>query len=167
AKSINGSEAKYSLSCIIPKSDTKTLKAIENAIEAAKELGREKRWGGKIPTGSGFRLPLRDGDIDRPDDSVYKNCMFVNANSKDAPQIVDRHVMPITDPLECGSGDYCFVTVNFYPYNSNGNKGIAAGLGNIQKVKDGERLSGRVSASADFEILDDDGDLTDLPDYLK
>jgi len=167
AKSINGSDAKYSVSCIVPKSDTKTIKAVENAIEAAKELGKDKKWSGKIPTGSGFKTPLRDGDTDRPDDSAYKNCMFINANSKDAPQIVDRHVQPILDPLDCGSGDYCFVTVNFYPYNFNGTKGIAAGLGNIQKVKDGERLSGRVSASADFSAFDDNEELADLPDYLK
>ena len=99
--------------------------------------------------------------------------MYVNANSKDAPQIVDRKVQPILDAMECGSGDYCNVSVNFYAFNANGNRGVAAGLGNIQPIKHGERLAGKASAASDFEEIegeeDTEGALTgeDLPDYLK
>ena len=171
-KSINGSEEKYSVSCNVPKSDKKTLAKIEKAIEAAKEAGRSKKWGGKIPPN--LKLPLRDGDIDRPDDEAYANAMFVNATSKDAPQIVDRKVDPILDPMECGSGDYCNVSVNFYGFNANGNRGVAAGLGNIQLIKHGERLAGKASASSDFTEVEGDEDIAgifggedDLPDYLK
>ena len=171
-KSINGSEEKYSVSCIVPKSDKKTLAKIEKAIEAAKEAGKSKKWGGKIPPN--LKLPLRDGDIDRPDDEAYANAMFVNATSKDAPQIVDRKVDPILDPMECGSGDYCNVSVNFYGFNANGNRGVAAGLGNIQLIKHGERLAGKASASSDFTEVEGDEDIEgifggedDLPDYLK
>ena len=170
-KSINGSEEKYSVSCIIPKSDKKTLAKLHKAIEAAKELGKSKKWGGKIP--ANLKLPLRDGDIDRPDDEAYADAMFLNATSKDAPQIVNRKVQPILDPMECGSGDYCNVSMNFYAFNANGNRGIAAGLGNIQLIKNGDRLAGKTSASADFEEVEDDEDLgevfgdDDLPDYLK
>ena len=171
AKSINGGEEKYSVSCIIPKSDKATLLKIHNAIEAAKEAGKTKRWGGKIPPN--LKLPLRDGDIDRPDDEAYADAMFVNATSKDAPQIVDRKVQPILDPLECGSGDYCNVSVNFYAFNANGNRGVAAGLGNVQLVKNGERLAGKASAASDFDEMADDEEPEgifgngDLPDYLK
>lgn len=133
-----------------------------------------RKWNGKIPTN--LKLPLSDDDIDRPDAENYEGHMFFNATSKDAPQIVDRKVQPILDPLECGSGDYCNVSVNFYGFSASGNRDVAAGLGNIQKVRDGERLSGRANASADFDELDeveddgvDDGDIfgEDLPDYLK
>lgn len=170
-KSINGSEEKYSVSCIIPKSDKKTLERIHKAVEAAKQIGISKKWGGKIP--ANLKLPLRDGDIDRPDDEAYADAMFLNANSKDAPQIVDRKVQPIIDPMECGSGDYCNVSVNFYAYNANGNRGVAASLGNLQKIKDGERLAGRTSAASDFTEVegDEDGESIfsedDIPDYLK
>ncbi len=167
-KSINGSEEKYSVSCIVPKSDKKTLAKIHAAIEAAKELGKNKKWGGKIPPN--LKVPLRDGDIDRPDDENYADTMFLNATSKDAPQIVDRKVQPIMDPMECGSGDYCNVSVNFYGFNANGNRGIAAGLGNIQLIKHGERLSGRASAASDFTAVEADDEEAfgdDLPDYLK
>ena len=168
--SVNGSEPKYSVSAIIPKSDTATVNKIKAAIENAKKESLSK-WGGKVPPN--LKLPVRDGDIDRPDDENYAGCMFLNATSKDAPQIVDRKVKPILDPMECGSGDYANVSVNFYGFNANGNRGIAAGLGNIQKVRDGERLSGRTDAASDFEALDDageDGESVlggEVPDYLK
>lgn len=166
-KSINGSDPKYSVSCVIPKSDKATLMKIHKAIEAAKEDGKSRKWGGKIPPN--IKLPLRDGDIDRPDDESYKDSFFVNATSKDAPQVVDRHVQPVMDPMMVYSGCFCNVSVNFYPFNANGNRGVAAGLGNIQFVRDGERLSGRASASADFEELGDDEDVLseELPDYLR
>jgi hypothetical protein len=166
-KAINGGEEKYSVSCVIPKSDKKTLAKIEKAIEAAKEDGKVRRWGGKIPPN--LKLPLRDGDIDRPDDENYADCYFINASSKDAPQVVDRKVQPIMDPMMVYSGCYCNVSVNFYAFNANGNRGVAAGLGNIQFVKDGERLSGKASADADFDALEDDGEDVlggDMPDYL-
>ena len=162
AKSINGGEEKFSVSCLVPKSDKKTIAAIQAAIEQAKEEARDKKWGGKIP--AGLRLPLHDGDIDRADDPNYQGHIYFNANSKTAPQIVDRHVQPILDPMECGSGDYCNVSVNFFGYSATGNRGVAAGLGNIQKVRDGERLGGRLSASADFAALDDD---EDTPDFMS
>ena len=167
-KAINGGDEKYSVSCLIPKSDKKTLARIQKAVEAAKEDGKTRKWSGKIPPN--LKLPLRDGDIDRPDDENYEDCYFLNASSKDAPQVVDRKVNPVLDPMMVYSGCYCNVSVNFYAFNANGNRGVAAGLGNIQFVRAGERLSGKASADADFDALeDDDEDVLggDLPDYLN
>ena len=167
-KAINGGDEKYSVSCLIPKSDKKTLARIQKAVEAAKEDGKARKWSGKIPPN--LKLPLRDGDIDRPDDENYEDCYFLNASSKDAPQVVDRKVNPVLDPMMVYSGCYCNVSVNFYAFNANGNRGVAAGLGNIQFVRDGERLSGKASADADFDALeDDDEDVLggDMPDYLN
>ena len=167
-KAINGGDEKYSVSCLIPKSDKKTIARIQKAVEAAKEDGKTRKWGGKIPPN--LKLPLRDGDIDRPDDENYEDCFFLNASSKDAPQVVDRKVNPVLDPMMVYSGCYCNVSVNFYAFNANGNRGVAAGLGNIQFVCDGERLSGKASADADFDALeDDDEDVLggDMPDYLN
>ena len=155
-KSINGGAEKYSVSLIIPKSDTKTLTAIQKAIDAAIEEGRGK-FGGKIPNKSALKLPLRDGDIDRPDDEAYANCYFVNANSSTAPEIVDKARDPILNRSEVYSGVYARASINFYAFNSNGNRGIACGLGNIQKVRDGEPLGGKTSAADDF-ASDYDGD---------
>ena len=148
-KSINGGTPKYSVSLIIPKSDTKTIAAINAAVDAAIEEGRGK-FGGKIPNKAALKLPLRDGDIDRPDDEAYANSYFVNANSNSAPEIVDKALNPILSRSEVYSGVYARVSVNFYAFNSNGNRGIACGLGNIQKIRDGEPLGGKTSAADDF-----------------
>jgi hypothetical protein len=148
-KSINGGTPKYSVSLIIPKSDTKTIAAINGAVDAAIEEGRGK-FGGKIPNKAALKLPLRDGDIDRPDDEAYANSYFVNANSNSAPEIVDKALNPILSRSEVYSGVYARVSVNFYAFNSNGNRGIACGLGNIQKIRDGEPLGGKTSAADDF-----------------
>ena len=167
-KAINGGDEKYSVSCLIPKSDKKTLARIQKAVEAAKEDGKTRKWSGKIPPN--LKLPLRDGDIDRPDDENYEDCYFLNASSKDAPQVVDRKVNPVLDPMMVYSGCYCNVSVNFYAFNANGNRGVAAGLGNIQFVRDGERLSGKASADADFDALEDDEEDVlggGMPDYLN
>lgn len=155
-KSINGGAEKYSVSLIIPKSDTKTITAINTAVDAAIEEGKGK-FGGKVPNKAALKLPLRDGDIDRPDDEAYADCYFVNANSNTPPQVVNKQVEPILDRSEIYSGVYARVSINFYAFNSNGNKGIACGLGNIQKIRDGEPLGGHSNAADDFDTdVDDD-----------
>ena len=153
-KSVNGGDAKYSCSLLIPKTDTKTVDAINAAIDAAIKEGIGK-FGGKIPNRAAMKLPLRDGDIER-DDEAYKGCYFLNANSKTAPQVVDRQVKPIMDRNEIYSGVYAHVSVSFYAFNSNGNKGVACGLGNIQKVRDGESLGGHTNAADEFTTVEDD-----------
>lgn len=156
-KSINGGTEKYSVSIIIPKSDSKTIDAINRAMNAAIEEGRGK-FGGKVPNRSALKLPLRDGDIDRPDDLAYVGSFFVNANSTTAPQVVDLSLNPILERSEIYSGVYARVSVNFYAFNSNGNRGIACGLGNIQKIRDGEPLGGKSCAADDFASDDDFND---------
>lgn len=148
-KSINGGTPKYSISLIIPKSDTKTIMAINAAVDAAIEEGKGK-FGGKVPNKAALKLPLRDGDSDRPEDEAYADSYFVNANSNSAPQIVNKQVEPILDRSEVYSGVYARVSINFFAFNSNGNRGIACGLGNIQKVRDGEPLGSRSNAADDF-----------------
>lgn len=150
-----GSEPKYSASIIIPKSDTATVDAIKKAIEVAIQEGVGK-FGGKIPPRTTLKLPLRDGDEERPDDEAYKNAYFLNATSKLAPGIVDKHVQPILDHSEVYSGVYARVSLNFYAFNTSGNRGVACGLGNIQKIRDGEPLGGKTAPSADFSSFEDD-----------
>lgn len=154
--SINGGDEKYSTQILIPKDDLDTLAAIEKAVDAAIENGLAK-FGGKKPNKQAIKLPLRDGDIER-DDDVYKGHYFLNASSMEAPQIVDRRVQPILDQSEVYSGCYARVSLNFYAFNTNGNKGVACGLGNIQKIKDGPHLGGRTTANDDFVSEDADDD---------
>ena len=158
AKSINGGAPKYSVSLIIPKSDTKTVEKIKSAIQAAYEEGQSKLKGnGKsVPALSVIKTPLRDGDTERPDDEAYKNCYFINANSAPAPGIVDADRNPIMERSEVYSGVYGRASISLYAFNSNGNRGIACGLNNLQKISDGEPLGGKARAEDDFDTEDDD-----------
>lgn len=158
-KAIGDSEPKYSASLIIPKSDTKTIEEIEQAIQKAIDEGVAKKFEGKRPKDAVLKLPLRDGDLERDEDAAYADSMFLNASSKDAPGIVDRRAKPIMDRSEVYSGCYVNVSISLYPFNFQGKKGIAAGLGNIQKVKDGEPLGGHtIMAEDEFSVLDDGDD---------
>ena len=158
AKSINGGAPKFSVSLIIPKSDTKTIEKIQAAIQAAYEEGQGKLKGnGKsVPALSVLKTPLRDGDAERPDDEAYVDAYFINANSATAPGIVDADRNPILDRSEVYSGVYGRASINFYAFNSNGNKGIACGLNNLQKIRDGEPLGGKSRAEDDFATEDDE-----------
>ena len=157
-KAINCGTPKYSVSLIIPKSDKVTIQKIKAAIQSAYEEGESKLKGsGKsVPSLSVIKTPLRDGDLERPDDEAYKNAYFVNANSATAPGIVDADRQQIIDRSEVYSGVYGRASINFYAFNSNGNKGIACGLNNLQKIRDGEPLGGKASAESDFATDDDD-----------
>ena len=158
SKRINpdGTQGKYSVCVIIPKSNTKALEKIRKAIELTfnDSVGF---FGGKLP--KVWKNPLRDGDTEK-EDEAYNDSMFLSANSQFRPGVVDKDCQPIIDPEEFYSGCYGNVSINFYPFNVNGNKGIACGLCNIQKVKDGERLGGNgASAEEDFKDIEDDDDL--------
>ena len=146
-KSVNGSNPKYSVSLIIPKSDQQTLEKIHAAIETVKKEGAHK-WGGKVP--ANLKLPLRDGDTDRADDEAYANSYFINVSSTTKPGIVDQDLNPIMDQSEFYSGCYGRASINFFAYNTNGNKGVSAALQNLQKLEDGEPLGGKAKAEDDF-----------------
>lgn len=162
---MDGGDAKYSVSLIIPKSDKVTLAKIKKAIEAAREQGKSALWGGKLP--ANLKMPLRDGDVDRPEDEAYQDAYFVNATCKTKPGVVlsvrvgDKFAE--ASPEDVYAGCYGIASVNFYPFNANGNKGVACGLNNIMKTDDGENLGGRVDADTDFADVEiSEADLDDL-----
>ena len=163
--SAEGATPKYSVSLIIPKTDTVTLAKIEAAMKAAYQEGEFKlRGNGKtVPSYESIKNPLRDGDIERPDDPAYicqnlasllslayKNAKFINANATQAPEIVDAACNPILVHSEVYSGVYGRASITFYVYNSNGSRGIACGLNNLQKIRDGEPLGSKATAENDF-----------------
>lgn len=157
---IPGQEEKFSTTILIPKSDTATKAKIDMAIRAAEALGVEKTWNGskppKVPN------PLRDGDGTKEDGTEFgPECkghwvMTASAKVDYPPKVVDRRVQPILNQSEIYSGIYANVAVNFFPYAFAGKKGIGAGLGNVQKVKDGESLAGARTAEQDFGVIEDE-----------
>lgn len=140
-------EVKYQASLIWPKSDKALTAKMAAAQKAALEEGKTK-WGGKVGEP---KLPIRDGDVARADDEAYAGCWFVNASSNTRPGVLDIDKNEMLDKSLLYSGCFIKVSVNFYPFNYEGKKGIAVGLNNILKVKDGKPLAGRASAESDFK----------------
>lgn len=148
----NGGEPKYSVTILIPKSDAVTINALYTEMEQAKQIGVNNVWGGTMPPI--VKIPLYDGDGVRPSGEPFgpecKGHMVITASSKAQPQVVDLNVQPILNQAEVYSGCYGRVSLNFFAYNQAGNRGIGCGLNCIQKVADGEPLSGGVSAQEAF-----------------
>ncbi len=156
-KAINGGTPKYSVSLIIKKTDP-CVEKIRAAIQAAYDEGQTKLKGNSrtVPPLAALKTPLRDGDLERPDDPAYAGAYFINANNQTAPGIVDADRQPILERREVYSGVYGRASINFYAFNSSGNKGIACSLNNLQKIRDGEPLGGHSRPEDDFADDDDD-----------
>ena len=159
-KSTNGGTPKYSASIIIPKSDTLTIKKINDATLAAYNEGQSKLKGNgrSVPALSAIKTPLRDSELEGKDDEAYADSYFLTANSITKPGIVDKDLQPIIEPSEIYSGFYGRASLTFYAFNSNGNRGIAVGLNNVQKLREGEPLGGHSRAEDDFADLEEDDD---------
>lgn len=148
-----GSDPKYSVTLIIPKSDSATLNKINVAIKNAKESFVAKNNGKKLPTN--IKTTIHDGDSERPNGEEFgpecKNSYVMTVSTKNPPVIVDAQKVPITNPTEIYSGCYGRAIINFYVYNRAGNCGITAGLNGIMKLYDGEPLSAGVVTDADWD----------------
>ena len=152
------SDLKYSVMILIPKTDKETLKQIKAAQQAALQAGLISKFGGKPP--KDLKTTLRDGDVemDTEERPEFKNHYFMNVSSKTRPGVVDSEREVITDSNEVYSGCYARVSINFFAYNTAGNRGISAGLNHVQKVANGDYLGGRSRAEDDFDDWDDDDD---------
>lgn len=153
----SGREA-YSIQILIPKTDTETIAKYNAALEHTKADAKSAEvWGGKFL--ASYKVPLRDGDTERDTDKhpEYKGMWFINASTTMKPNIVDAAVAPILDKSQVYSGAYGRVSFGLYPYKQKGGIGIAAGLNNVQKLRDGDPLGGvQAKAEDDFGPASDD-----------
>ena len=148
-----GAEPKYSVTLLIPKTDVATKGLIDAAINAATNNGVSSKWNGIRPPQ--LFICVHDGDGGRPSDGMpfgdeCKGHWVVTASNKNAPFVVDANVQPILQQNEVYSGMYGRASITLFPYASNGRKGVGCALNGIQKLRDGEALSGRVSAEDAF-----------------
>ena len=156
---MDGTEGKYSTAVLIPKSNTQAVQLIKDAIEAAKQAGKDK-FNGKVPTN--LKTPLRDGDEEHPDDAAYEGMYFLNCSSSRKPDLKvleNGHLSDALDEDDVYSGAWGAITLNMFAYNNSGNKGIGCGLGNFVKTRDGERMSGGSTGDEDFGDLAEDDEL--------
>jgi hypothetical protein len=151
----DGGQKFYSCALLIPKSDKVTVKKIKDAEKIAIENGKAKVFNNKI---ANLKTPLRDGDAEKEGDETYAGHYFINVKCKQKPGLVDKDMQPILDPADLYSGCFVRASINLFAFNKNGNKGIGAGLNNIQKLGEGEPLGGRTRAEDDFEAVQEEDD---------
>jgi hypothetical protein len=149
---LNGKE-EFSMSILIDKNDKETIGAVKNAMN---NVCRAK-WGGQIPPG--LKSPLRDGDVEKPNDMNYAGHFWMNLKSSRKPGIVDRYNAAVTEPDAFMSGDYCRVAMSAYAYEKGGNKGVSFGLNNIMVLEKGEPLGTVTRAQDDFQAFADAGEV--------
>ena len=152
----DGTPGKYSVQLLIPKTDAVAKKLIDDAMAAAAKNGVSSKFNGKMPRN--LKTPLRDGDDEFPEDETYQGMWFMNCSSsaENKPGVAVLENDQIAEALDGDdfySGCYGCASINFFPYNTSGNQGVAAGLNNVIKTRDGEKLSGGKSAKEDFADL--------------
>jgi len=154
-------DAKFSVTLLIPKTDTATMDKLRAAQKAALEKGKATKFGGRIP--KDWTDTIHDGDeeADLEKNPEYAGHWYMNVGSRVKPGIIDRMKRPIEDSTEVYSGCYARVALGAYPYKIKGNQGVSFGLNHVQKLADGESLTGRTRAEDAFDDLDDDEDLDD------
>ncbi len=151
-KAQQNGEEKYSVTLLIPKADTVTYNNIINALNKTLDEAVSSVFNGVKPAAPKF--PIYDGDGVRQSGEAFgEECRghwVITANSKERPEIVDVACNPIMSKSDFYSGCYGRASIVFFAYNTNGNKGVGCGLNNIQKLEDGQPLSGRSTAAEDF-----------------
>lgn len=166
-KAFEGQEAKYSVMAMINKDDTKTLAKIEKAIDAAYQMGVDSGELKGVKRDK-LKVTLRDADeeFDIEENPEFENHMFINLSAKQKPGVINKYKEKTTDPEEVYSGVYANVSMNFYPYNTAGNRGVSAGLNNVMVLGYGDYLGGRASAESDFAEFEAEDESEDLEDIL-
>lgn len=148
----NGGDPKYQVTVLLPKSDTATKAAIDREIQAELQNGVATKFGGQMPAMPA--IPIHDGDGPRPNGEPFgeecRGCWVFTASTKQRPEVVDENCQPILSATSVYSGCYGRVSIRFFAYNQAGKKGIGCGLGNVQKLRDGEPLGGGSTAAQDF-----------------
>lgn len=152
---------KYGCMLLIPKSDEETCKALFEARDQV--IAEYKKQAGKAKLPDGFKMLIRDGDDTDKDGDYYEGHWFLNCSTKVKPVVVGRmrdeagKLMPVK-PEEVYSGMYGRCSLNIFFFSGTGT-GVGAGLNGVQKLAEGERMSGgnfnaETTFADDFE--DDD-----------
>ena len=142
-----GKDPKYAVTMLFPKgTDLSKLKAAANAVVAEKWGADKTKWP------KGMRTPFRDQG-EKEFSGYEAGAIFVTATSKQRPGVVDAQVQDIIDESQFYAGCYARATIRAFAYDQAGNRGVAFGLQNIQKLRDGEPLGGRSRPQDDFEPL--------------
>jgi len=146
-----GQDAKYSIVMLFPKKTNLAVfkRAVDNAAI--------EKWGENKAKWPKLRLPFRDGN-EFQDRKGYKDHIFISASAKDKPGVVDQkrdRIDPETGDQIFYAGCYARASLIAFAYDNMGNRGVGFALQNIQKLRDGEKFSGRKDAEDEFDSVED------------
>ena len=151
-EALGGGDPKYSITLLIPKSDTATIKKIRDAIAEAREIYCNRNGANALPAKPVHTL--KDGDGTRDNGEEFgpecRGHYVIKVRSSKPPVVVDAFRNEITNPAEVYGGCYGRASINFFGYNTAGQKGISATLLSVQKLHDGEPF-GTVGSASDFD----------------
>lgn len=144
-----GKQENYSLILVFePGTDLTEMK--KACIAAAK-----KKFGDKASAmfkNGKLKMPWRDGsEYSEYGDPFVEGATFVTLKSKNAPGIVDHNAKPILKQMDFYSGCLARASCLCWAFDQMGNQGVTLLLNNVQKVGDGERMSGRMNAEDEFK----------------
>jgi len=144
----DGKEGKFEATFLLDKSDEKTKKKLDKAIDNA-----IKEANVKVPSD---KRCLKDGDDAEYDG--YEGCWSIKAANNKRPTLIDRDKTAITeDDNILYAGCYVNAIIDIWIQNNNYGKRANANLYGIQFVKDGEPFGqGPVDVTDDFDDLEDD-----------
>lgn len=169
----NKGDPYYSASFLLPK-DHPDLQKLRDGIVKAAKAKWPTDWEAKLlEFKAKDKLPVHDGDVKaaKPYGAAYAGKLFLSArnNARTNPPIPvfdnvtdpatgkAREITAATDPKFPYSGSYVNVFVNLFGYSRDGGVGIGASIAGVQFAKDGERLAGGVSSSADdYDAIPDE-----------
>ena len=154
--SIEGAKEKYSVTILIPKTDTEEINKINACYDAAIEEGISKKFGGKVPNKAALRPILKDGDEKADTHPEFKGCYLLTATSVNAPQVVDKYLEAITDPKAIVGGDLIRISANLVAYNVGGQKGVSCYLQAAQLISKTDNPFGRSTVQSDFVAIEAD-----------
>lgn len=141
----NDGEAKFGITMLFPKdADLSGMKALAQAAVIEKWGTDPNKWPKPL------RTPFRDQG-EKEFDGFVPGAVFCNATSKQKPGVVDQNVHDIIDQTQFYSGCYARASIRAFTYDKRGNRGVAFGLSNVQKTRDGDPLGGRTRPQDDFE----------------
>jgi len=146
-KSFEGQDPKYSLVMLFDKKEDLA------ALKALAKKAVEDKWPDITKRPKNLRNPFRDGDTERPDVDGYAGKLFISASSKMKPRVVDQSVQDIISDTDFYAGCYARASLTVFAYDTAGNRGVAFGLQNVQKLRDGEPFSGRAKPEDEFEAV--------------
>ena len=160
---LNGKD-EFSLVALFPKgADLTPLKEAAETAMIKKWGPDQKKWPKPLRSpfrDQGDREKIKDGKATLPQ-GYEKGAIYLNLRSNQRPGIVDQNVQDIIDEADFYGGCWARASINAYAYDTAGNRGVAFGLGNVQKLRDGDAFGNRTKPEDDFSpVANSDTDAT-------